>query len=297
MRLIGLHITKCAGTSLVSTIKQGLTLDEYYLCSSITENIKQNHPEIFERESVEKIKFVYGHYVHETMRTIFDDEKDVWFTVLRDPLTRLRSEWFQLYKTRMQNGLDQMPVAQYLEIYSNSICQELVRAFPSANHAGSSMLEAATIALRNFDYIFDSADFDKFLPLLQDFLEIDYSRRNFALDNVSSNSEFFNDESFLRSVDELERSFDSSRSDDALLYRSANIIRNPTTKINESFRTVDRSGAIDLLDRDLAMEMFMKHLASYYRAEIEISGGQRRVSQVIDSRVHWLSYLRKNINR
>jgi hypothetical protein len=296
MRLIGLHITKCAGTSLVSTIKQGLALDEYYLCSSIKENIKQNHPEIFERESLEKIKFVYGHYVHETMREIFDNEKDVWFTVLRDPLSRLRSEWFQLYKMRRLNGLDPMPVEQYLEIYSNSICQELVRAFPSASQSASSMLEAATAALQNFDYVFDSADFDKFLPSLQEFLEIDCSRRGFALENVSSSSEFFEDEFFLRSVEDLERSFDSSKSADALLYRSANIIRNPTMQINESLRNLDRPGAIGLVGRDSAMEIFMKHLAKYYRAELQVSGDLRSVSQQIDSRVHWLSYLRKNIN-
>ncbi len=295
MRLIGLHITKCAGTSLVSTIKRGLDLSEYYLCSSIYENIKQHHPEVFEREDIKAIRFIYGHYVHESLRSIFNGNGDIWFTILRDPKKRLKSEWYQIYKTRLFNNLEPMSVGEYLSIYSNSMCNEIIRAFPSAVDPSRSRLDAAKQALSNFHYVFDIEDFDKIIGILQDFLEIHSSQRNLIIENETLGNELLNNEKYLRSLDELEKAYDASLSDDALLYKSASI-SNPALIGNfEPLRGYDRWDDSLSIGHSQAMEAFMRHLGKYYRGEMVLAGGLAETSRQIDSRLNWLSFLRTEI--
>jgi hypothetical protein len=177
------------------------------------------------------------------------------------------------------------------------MCNELIRAFPSAQNSCSSRLDAAKQALRNFHYVFDISDFEQTVVLLQDILEIPLSRRSIKIENETAGIDLVTNESYLRSLEELERAYDASISDDALLYESAEITRPSVVNGREPSSGYERWGNVLSTSQSEAMEIYLRHLGHYYRAELTLSGGLLETSRQIDTRMNWLSFLRQEINR
>ena len=160
MTSIGLHITKCAGTTLMSSMRRLLTEDQYVLISSFYENIVSSRADIWDVVEFKRIKFVFGHYVHEDLLELFSPGA-IWalylFTGVREPCSRAISQYYQLYK--VTGSAPDIP--SFIQGYGSSMCDEIIRAFPSlANQVLDSpkWLCAAAI-LTAFDYIYSTEQY------------------------------------------------------------------------------------------------------------------------------------------
>ncbi|MBK8211962.1 MAG: hypothetical protein IPK78_20495 [Rhodospirillales bacterium] len=152
--MIGLHITKCAGTSLISTIRQHLSEDNYFFCSSFVENLEASRPLYELIINKNRLKIVFGHFVNES---ILVQKNKTKFFYLLDYVIHLHdpSHFRQVNAVREAAGVKLVTAGEFLELHGNGMCKEILRAFPSFQTTGS-IGEDAIQALRLFDYIYDT---------------------------------------------------------------------------------------------------------------------------------------------
>lgn len=155
MVAIGLHLTKCAGTSLMTSMRRLLAEDEYVLISSFYENILASRAQPWDVVDLSRLVFVFGHYVNEGLVTLLRP-KTIWdfflFTGVREPSARAVSQYYQLAKITSDNP----PVDQFVSEYGNSMCDEIIRAFPSLINSDKPKWLLAAEALTSFDYIYST---------------------------------------------------------------------------------------------------------------------------------------------
>ena len=65
--LVGLHIPKCAGSTLLERVLSVLPRDEVYQNTSIIRNFFEGRPEFLEIKNKQKLRFVWGHSIQEEM--------------------------------------------------------------------------------------------------------------------------------------------------------------------------------------------------------------------------------------
>lgn len=185
MPSIGLHLTKCAGTSLVTDLRRKLSDDEYYLASSFYENILAARPDFWEIANLSELRFIFGHYVHECMFPCLK-LRDAWsfflFTGFRDPHTRLISQYNHVSRV---TGVIQDP-KMFVESYGSSMCDEILRAFPSFESTSVQRHEAAARALTCFNYIYSSEAYSETIGRIYDSLELPLVSALLPRDNVNS---------------------------------------------------------------------------------------------------------------
>lgn len=160
MSTLGLHITKCAGTSLMSSIRRLLTEDEYLLISSFYENILAARADIWDVVDFQRLTFVFGHYIHESLLHRFY-LKSIWdiylFTGVREPTSRAISQYYQLKKI---TGCDP-DIQSFISEYGSSMCDEIIRAFPSLAKSSNPKWLSAAEVLTAFDYIYSTEDYSQ----------------------------------------------------------------------------------------------------------------------------------------
>lgn len=158
MTSIGLHITKCAGTSLMTSMRRLLTEDEYLLISSFYENILASRAQPWEIVDLSRLVFIFGHYVNEDLVALIGPNT-IWdfflFTGVREPASRAVSQYYQLAKVTSRN----LAVEQFVSEYGNSMCDEIIRAFPSLFNSDKPRWLIAAEALTSFDYIYSTEDY------------------------------------------------------------------------------------------------------------------------------------------
>ena len=167
--LIGLHITKCAGTTLAEHVFKKLHPTRWYFCSSPYNMAVDARQDFAERVYIQKINFVFGHYVHESLNSIFAGRDIFWFTGVREPIKRAISEYYQICKVRAFSGKPPLSAEEFLAVRSNTMCREFLRAFPTIDsEAGGNLLERASQAAEMFDLIYGSENFEETItPLLK----------------------------------------------------------------------------------------------------------------------------------
>lgn len=187
MAAIGIHLTKCAGTSLITSIRKYLTEDQYYVCSSFVTNIYAARPNLWDISEPKKLRFLFGHYIREEVFTILDYTKP-WqfflFTGVRDPIARSISQYGQITKvTGKEPTLD-----SFIQDYGSSMCLELMRAFPSMVRKGMPRWLNALRILTCFDYIYSTEDYTNTIPPVFSNAGVDLSKIDLsAKDNVAQN--------------------------------------------------------------------------------------------------------------
>jgi len=158
MTSIGLHLTKCAGTSLMTSMRRLLTEDEYLLVSSFYENILASRAQPWDIVDFSRLLFVFGHYVNEGIFPLLSP-KSIWdfflFTGVREPTSRAISHYYQITKT---TGIN-LDVESFISEYGSSMCDEIIRAFPSLSNPGKPKWLTAAEALTSFDYIYSTEDY------------------------------------------------------------------------------------------------------------------------------------------
>jgi hypothetical protein len=180
---LGLHITKCAGTSLMTTLRRALSEDEYYFFSSYYENWLASRPLFAAIRSPERLRVVFGHYCHETLLSVFAERPLYLFTGLRDPLERAVSGLRQANAVRAQAGRKPLDAAAYLAGQRNPICAEILRCFPSLAAGAAPMWQKARAALSLFDLVTEAEHFDDHAAAI--LAVIDGPAREVVRDNIS----------------------------------------------------------------------------------------------------------------
>ena len=183
---VGLHITKCAGTSLITNLRRRLSEDEYYFCSSYYENWLAGRPLFAQLRAPERLRIVFGHYVHRDLLSVFADREVFLFTGLREPVTRAISDYRQLNAVRAQAGAAPLEGNEYVASHAGAICTEILRAFPATDAAEP--WEQARTALMAFDYIYDTDAFETQARTVFEVLDI--PAESLASDNVSDRKIF-----------------------------------------------------------------------------------------------------------
>jgi hypothetical protein len=169
---LGLHVTKCAGTSLMTTLRRVLTEDEYYFFSSYHESWLASRPRFAEIVDRDRLRIVFGHYCHETLLSVFAHRKIFFFTGLREPVACAISGYRQVNAVRAQSGRPPMPARAYLENYTNPICTEVLRCFPTLANRPGALWERCRAALSLFDFIYETENFSTDVETLIAVLDI-----------------------------------------------------------------------------------------------------------------------------
>lgn len=157
-RCIGLHIPKCAGTSLMSYIRRHLDDDQYYIFSSFYANLKASRLEFYDITDRDRLLFVFGHSMNQYMYKILNNMPSFLFTGLREPRNAVTSDFFYYIKTKRRSSSYVPDVKEFLDSRSNFVCKSLINRFPAvAEHSGEkSLAKQAFAVLSLFDHIYDS---------------------------------------------------------------------------------------------------------------------------------------------
>ncbi|MCA0045095.1 sulfotransferase family protein [Celeribacter litoreus] len=162
--LVGLHIPKCAGSSLLRMAERGLPPTQLYQNTSFHKNFAQGRPEFFEIRNVAALRFIWGHFVHEEMLKYV--EQPFLFTYLRDPEERLKSNYRFLSRHKANLGQSIDPWHVWVEkTPKNPICQFIVDRFPTFAGTGG-LLDRAQNVLRVFDFVGFTENFAETAPHL-----------------------------------------------------------------------------------------------------------------------------------
>jgi len=171
--LVGLHITKCAGTSLISTVRKNFVEDEYCFLSSYYENLLSSRPIFSQITDPQRLRFLFGHYCNELLFRIFERRPIFFFTGFREPVARAISEYGQISAVRLTAGEEPLSVETYLQASANGICNEILRCFPTLDRTtGGAKWEKALAATSLFDYLYSTEKFEIDIQPVLDLLGI-----------------------------------------------------------------------------------------------------------------------------
>lgn len=157
--LVGLHIPKCAGTSILNMAQQNLPAEQIYQNTSFHKNFAQGRPEFFEIRNTGRLRFVWGHFIHEEMLKYF--ENPFIFTYLREPRERLISNFLFMQRLRAAQKKPQLDWENWIKSTGrNPVCHFIIRAFPELAGSGD-LLKKSQNVLNIFDFVGLTESFDK----------------------------------------------------------------------------------------------------------------------------------------
>jgi hypothetical protein len=216
-KLFGLHISKCAGTSLLRSFESVFSQNQIYQNTSYFKNYYQNKPEFHDLTNLNEIRLFWGHHLFDEMLKLI--KPDFIFTFIREPAARHISNYKYINRLNELQGNQKISFNNYLEYPESSICQFLISRFPALikNPDSKPYLQAIDI-LSCFDCVGETDDLNDsaFLMLFCDAAGVKLT--NITYDNVAPSNEILydlaSDQDYLYS--ELKRVFN----DDFLLYDS-----------------------------------------------------------------------------
>ncbi len=156
---VGLHVSKCAGTSFLEMAIQSLAATEFYQNTSMIRNWKNGWPEFFDIQDYASLRLVWGHSVHEQMLHYL--QRPILFTGLRDPAKRLLSNAKFQVKLHETQGR-KFDVETWLANEKNPMCWFIINRFPTfaaKDNQSLTPFERARNALTAFDYVFFTENF------------------------------------------------------------------------------------------------------------------------------------------
>ncbi len=176
---IGLHIPKTAGTTLLSLLESKLPNGRFHQATNLVENAKQSIPFIEEMENTQSISAVFGHHVNAGTIHYFPQRKIYLYTFLREPIARLISHFHYQERLHKMQGRKSLSFREFSTTNCNQICRYIVNRFNIFLNKNDKKIlvlhEQAIKILQAFDLVGYSEDFDKYLRLLLEDMNIDYS--------------------------------------------------------------------------------------------------------------------------
>ena len=169
MLFIGLHMTKCAGTSLAMQIRNNLPSQQWYLCSGFRDMQKLGFVQLAERTEFDKLRIIFGHFVHDSLFSIAGERRVFLFTGIRSPVERAVSEFYHMCKIRRRLGRPALTADEFFRQRKNTMCVEILRAFPTlAGEAAAPLSTRAIEAAQMFDFVYETEDFESSIePVLR----------------------------------------------------------------------------------------------------------------------------------
>lgn len=157
--VIGLHIPKCAGTTILDRVYSSIPKIMIYQNTSFIRNFRENNEDMIQFELDNNLRFVWGHSIHEQMLKLFEP-RPVLITGLREPIARLKSEL--RYKTRLARyrGLPQPDLDQFIRVTTNPMCRFLIERFPIIAGERGSLADRAMNVIVACDYVYFTEDFE-----------------------------------------------------------------------------------------------------------------------------------------
>lgn len=173
--VIGLHIPKCGGTTLLDRVRKRLPDHRIFQNTSIIENYRKRRKDFLQLGSYDSIKFVFGHTIHEEMIKFFGDRTVFLFTGLREPRQRMVSELRYMSRLATAQGRDSVDLEDYINKTKNPMCWFLNSRFPTFAGKKGTAFERAARVVEHFDHIYFTEDFDNSAKPIFDALEISNS--------------------------------------------------------------------------------------------------------------------------
>ena len=168
--LLGLHLTKCAGTSLITTLRRVLPDDETYFFSSYHENWASSRPTFADIVEIDRLRIVFGHYCHETLLSVFAHRSLFLFTGLREPVACAVSRYRQANAVQALAGRAPISAEAWLADHANPACAEVLRCMPTLGDRPGALWQRARHVLGLFDFVYDTDHFDVHAMVLLDVL-------------------------------------------------------------------------------------------------------------------------------
>jgi hypothetical protein len=159
MLLLGLHMPKCGGTTVLQRALSLLPFNTVYQCTHFVRNFRENRMEFAHLNNYGQLKLLFGHQLHEEMLKLMPGPVGL-FTGLREPRSRLKSHLIFLRSLRLQQGLPPLDMEAEVVRRSNGLCKFLNSRFPSLAGEGSEA-ERAFRVLEHFWCVYFIDRFDE----------------------------------------------------------------------------------------------------------------------------------------
>ena len=160
---LGLHIHKTAGTTLLEHFRKHTTYGEYQDTRAFF-NYQNGicHFDELPFRARKNMSLIWGHAVHESM--VYGLNKQIFlFAFLRKPIDRIIS-WYKFERDTIGTTRD---FEDFVMSRSNSMCQNLIRKFPSLISPKAQDLSSKAISvLTRFNFIGCQEDFSEHSKVL-----------------------------------------------------------------------------------------------------------------------------------
>jgi hypothetical protein len=286
--LIGLHISECFGPNLAAYVRAKLPAHAWYTCSAFREATVRPQVELAERANLDAIRFVFGHFVHESLLSVFAGRQVVLFTAMRSPIDRAVNEYCRVAQIRRSAGRAPLSVDEFFATRKNSMCAQILRAFPTlASEVNGSLSKKAIAICRIFDFIFGTESFDASIAPLLNLIGLDAA--GLAKVRPAQPHEPIPDlEAEIR--DRVPVYF----SEDAILYEYVRPRLGRFLPFEEGGRNSDREAALaKLLTQSNGIGDFAKHIASHTAYAYQNVGRLAELDALIAMKEQWLLQLKK----
>jgi len=164
--VIGLHIAKTGGTTILNNVHDHLDPDELYSHGRYS-NIRRffaGERLLFEEGSPasDRIRFVFGHGVDQNTLSYFPDRPFCLFCVVRDPFSHAVSQYKHMVRIR---GLDPKQ-SDFAKFYTNRqtdiISRQLTRLYSDfVDPMAESLVDKAVSVLRHFRFVLSTNRLDE----------------------------------------------------------------------------------------------------------------------------------------
>lgn len=170
--LVGLHIPKCAGTSILSAHVTAIPAGRLHQSTALFQNYRYGALDFHHMPhvAIQELLGVWGHCVHEQiLRKANELDNVVLWTVLRDPVERTKSDLAFQQRQASALGLPFDPGAALLAM-QDLMCRYILERFPSFDPGSGALADRAVHALEHFDAVLDVANSGQISAFLKFFL-------------------------------------------------------------------------------------------------------------------------------
>lgn len=207
---LGLHIPKCAGTSVFSELEKNYN-DKIYQSTSLINNIRNGKTDLLDNYPNMPFEGYFGHHFCDELLKLFDKEPFL-FTFVRNPTERALSHYKYINRMKKKLGQPEIDFEKFLENVS-SMTSFILNRFPGLVdkcEAKSPRWKKAASVLKKFDFVGDSSDLTSFQSVF---------KREFGIEldlTIQKNKAPVHD---LKSDFSLKENLYSALEEDTLLYQ------------------------------------------------------------------------------
>lgn len=159
---LGLHIPKCAGTTILSELKRNFG-DGVYQSTSLISNFRESKPDLLEAYPALQYQGYFGHHFCDELLKLLGENLFL-FTFFRNPLERALSHYKYINRMNSAVGLPEVNFDQFVKRIP-SMTRFILERFPGLvgeEEADAPRWLKAASVLKKFDYVGDSDDLHTF---------------------------------------------------------------------------------------------------------------------------------------